>query len=233
MTRWWCGKPGEQSRNSPAGEGEHQHRFRFHTGRDPCGDQLGPGPSEAAERKGASLLDETPPNDALGGPDRWLWPVGRAARSDMMIDVIDTADGHDGTMWHYTSRSAAEAILRSRTLRCSSIADLGDATELQILPNEIARRKRERTTPEIAEKLRIFGDLRGPADIRGRTSFYVASFSVAKDIPKLWQDFGDRSSGVAIGFSLSAFCNATRFNEDYSRGSPRLVGSRDLSVSLH
>jgi DUF2971 family protein len=119
----------------------------------------------------------------------------------ILSDCFPPHKEKDEVLYHYTTPSATESILRSGVLRASDVRFLNDRSEAQLVNDLIAAEvdkqfdQGQKTPAQLAAMRSISESI----ESEWQPSIYVASFSAAPDMLSQWRGYAP--SGFALGFS--------------------------------
>lgn len=104
-------------------------------------------------------------------------------------------------LWHYTSLSAADGIIRNRAVRMTPVSELKDSQEHSLLLDEETLSE----VPDLADLAEEAAS--GGWPIGRKAGALTACFSEAEDLYSQWAAYGDSAGGVALCFR-GLQCNA-------------------------
>jgi hypothetical protein len=111
------------------------------------------------------------------------------------------------TMYHYTSRGAAENILANREMWASDLRSMNDPDELGYGRTLLAERF-EKAVSRASNRARklwlktVYGQF--IELVADRSSSFAISLSAEPDLPQQWRDYAARGEGVALGWSIDS-----------------------------
>lgn len=108
----------------------------------------------------------------------------------------------DGLLYHFTSHTALQSVLRSGELWLTDYRRLNDANEIHHALS-VARETFAEFNDELSPQSQSL--LRSAIDAPIPGAFFVACFSLLRDSPTHWCEFAARGEGVAIGFEPLGF----------------------------
>jgi hypothetical protein len=101
-------------------------------------------------------------------------------------------------LWHYTSISGLEGMLRTSELWLSNMLYLNDAMEHHLLRQRVAS-----LADEVVKNVELRNDVKRAFSGDESPTFYVMCFSADGDLLSQWRAYADDGEGVAIGFNTS------------------------------
>lgn len=108
-------------------------------------------------------------------------------------------------LYHYTSWSGAEGILRSQTFWATAHDCTNDEAELKsadVAVMEVARELRRDTRGAASTILDLFLDGYPKLQITHLRTVYLTCFSVARDDKEQWRKYADEGRGLCLGIRL-------------------------------
>ena len=115
------------------------------------------------------------------------------------------------TLYHYTSLSGLEAIMKTRLLRASEIRYMNDAAEMhytgEVMKMEIDRRlDRQDAHTDVLEQLREWMSDR----LANGHMLFVVSYTTNGNLLSQWRGYGKVGKGVSLGFNPSMVYDCAR-----------------------
>lgn len=110
-------------------------------------------------------------------------------------------------LYHYTSWSGAEGILKSQKFWATAHNCTNDEAELQSADTtimEVAREVRRKFLGSAATVLETFMDNYHASRLSNLTTIYLACFSAARDDQGQWRKYSDEGRGVCLGLRMLA-----------------------------
>jgi Protein of unknown function (DUF2971) len=125
----------------------------------------------------------------------------------MFDNAVDAAFRRSapGVLYHYTSWSGAEGILRSQRFWATAHDCTNDEAELRSADatiREVAADLRKNARGAAAAVLDLFLEAYASLQITQLTTVYLSCFSLARDDKEQWRKYGDNGRGACLGIRV-------------------------------
>jgi hypothetical protein len=137
--------------------------------------------------------------EAIAAYDAW---------TDAQLQLAQTSNRIETTLYHYTSAAGLKGILESESVWFTDYRHLNDPSEVIHgidMSHDVIRDLKTGNDGRVGLFLDMLADLMSPANFSRALDYFIGSFSRARDDLGQWRAYADNGRGYAIGLSPRLF----------------------------